>query len=571
MSRTPADRSTAGRYRTQHEQGRFGQPGIQKVGVLGGGQLGKMLALDAARMGVNLSVLDPAQPACPAAVAAPQVVGSFQDPAAIRRFAAGLDILTVEIEHIDAEALEEVASHLTVEPEPATLRIIQDKLKQKEHFTAHDIAVAPFVGIASEADAQAAAARFGYPFMLKACRMAYDGRGNAAVNRPEDLSEAVTSLGGYGAGLYAEQWVPFDKELAVMVVRSRSGRVRAFPVVQTLHRDSILWVTEAPANVPPTQLAQAEDLAARTVSCLQGAGVFGVEMFALPDKGLMVNEVAPRPHNSGHYTIEACASSQFEQHLRAVLDWPLASTDLVVGASIMLNILGSGEGEEGLAAAHDLISRAYQTPGASVHWAPEAAAAGIARAEQGGAAPLSSPAAAGFSRSGAQPQVGIIMGSDSDFATMRAAAEALQEFDVACEVTVVSAHRTPLRLVEYGKSAHKRGIKVIIAGAGGAAHLPGMVAALTPLPVIGVPVTPPGAHLDGLDALLSIVQMPRGVPVATVAIGNAANAGLLAARILAAHDTSLLLRMQLYQEDMEKAVLQKAEKVEAAWRDSTAS
>ena len=165
-------------------------------------------------------------------------------------------------------------------------------------------------------------------------------------------------------------------------------------------------------------------------------------------------------------------------------------------------------------------------------------------------------------------QVGIIMGSDSDLPTMADAANILEDFGVGCEVTVVSAHRTPERMVEYAREAHKRGVKVIIAGAGGAAHLPGMVAAMTPLPVIGVPVKPRGAYLDGLDSLLSIVQMPRGVPVATVAIGNSTNAGLLALRILGIKDAATLRSMEDYQKEMEQTVLTKADNLEArGWRE----
>lgn len=158
------------------------------------------------------------------------------------------------------------------------------------------------------------------------------------------------------------------------------------------------------------------------------------------------------------------------------------------------------------------------------------------------------------------PSVGIIMGSDSDLPTMRDAIAVCEEFGVACEVAIVSAHRTPERMVEYAKSAHERGIKVIIAGAGGAAHLPGMVASLTPLPVIGVPV--PSRHLQGVDSLYSIVQMPAGIPVATVAIGNAKNAGLLAVQILATHEPQLLKRIQQYRQTLLETVMAKQEKLE---------
>jgi phosphoribosylaminoimidazole carboxylase len=158
-----------------------------------------------------------------------------------------------------------------------------------------------------------------------------------------------------------------------------------------------------------------------------------------------------------------------------------------------------------------------------------------------------------------QPSIGIIMGSDSDLPTMAAAADVLKDFGIKCEVTVISAHRTPQEMFDYSKKAHTRGIRAIIAGAGGAAHLPGMVAAMTPLPVIGVPV--PLKYLDGMDSLLSIVQMPKGVPTATVAIGNAANAGLLAARIVGAYEPEVLKKMEEYQDNMTEVVLGKADKL----------
>lgn len=334
-------------------------------------------------------------------------------------------------------------------------------------------------------------------------------------------------------------------------------------------------------------------------------------MFLLPDGGLLLNEVAPRPHNSGHYTQDGCVTSQFENHVRAVLGWPLGDPSLNCGCSIMLNILGEADGDEGVAKAHALMARAYRTRGAKVHWygkpgmraarkvghinisgasrdeararlaaiEPAAAASLAATSDAlrraglggaGGSASSTSAAAAGVaagSGGGAAPLVGIIMGSDSDLPTMQAAAEVLEEFGIPLEISVVSAHRTPERMVEYARSAAARGLRAIIAGAGGAAHLPGMVAAMTPLPVIGVPVKPAGAHLDGLDALLSIVQMPKGVPVATVAIGNAANAGLLAARIIGSADPEVLAKMANYQDGMRDVVLDKAARLESkGWR-----
>ena len=588
------------------------------MGVLGGGQLGRMLAQEAVKMGVRLRVLDPTtaadgsgQPGCPAAAAgARQTLGSFANPDDVAAFAAsGVDILTVEIEHVDADALERVAraSGVDVEPTPSTLRLIQDKFEQKRHFARAGVAVADHAAIPDLAAAVATGEAFGYPFMLKARRGAYDGKGNAVVNSQKDVEAAAAALGGFASGnLYAEKWAPFTKELAVMVARSRSGEVLPFPVVETIHRDSICWVTEAPADVPRKTTEAASKAAAVAVAALDGAGIFGVEMFLLPDGSLLLNEVAPRPHNSGHYTIEACVTSQFEQHLRAVLGWPLGDPSLRGSgggggsssgeSAIMLNILGAADGDAGVVQAHETMARAYATPGASVHWYGKDGVAkgrkvghvtilgksrGEARArlarvdadaalalEKSSPSPSSSTSTPNSSSTNMFPpttaQVGIIMGSDSDLPTMAAALDALAEFGVEAEVTVVSAHRTPDRMVAYAREAASRGLKVIIAGAGGAAHLPGMVAAMTPLPVIGVPVVPTsGGRLDGMDALLSIVQMPKGVPVATVAIGNAANAGLLAVRILGCgDDAALRAMMEAWQLRQRDAVLEKAERLE---------
>ena len=565
-----------------------GRPRTAVVGILGGGQLGKMMSQAASQMGVTVKVLDPTEN-CPASSVAEQVSGSFANGDDVVQFAQGVDILTVEIEHVDTKALEAVeAAGIEVQPAPETVRVIQDKFLQKEHFSSHDVPLPEFMKINCSKCAASAGAKYGYPYMLKSRTLAYDGRGNAVVHSEEDTENAVASLGGYEKGLYAEKMVPFVCELAVMVVRSRNGSVTSFPVVQTIHKDNICLTTEAPAPVPPTVQEAARKAAERAVGCLKGAGVFGVELFLVDDGSVLLNEVAPRPHNSGHYTIEACGISQYEAHLRAILGWPMGDTDLKVGCSIMMNILGSASGDAGMQAAHDTMGRAYATPGSSVHWYGKA---GVSPQRKIGHVTMvgedraqcrvrlhhidsevhrllesSSPDVSSFAHT--MPQVGIIMGSDSDLPTMKAAAEILDEFGINCEITVVSAHRTPERMMEYAKSAPERGLKCIIAGAGGAAHLPGMVAAMTPLPVIGVPVIPAGAKLDGMDALLSIVQMPKGVPVATVAIGNAANAGLLAVRILASADPEILDKMMAYQRGMKDMVLGKAERLESVgWRD----
>ena len=550
-----------------------GLPRTAKIGILGGGQLGRMLAIAGAPMGVRVRSLDP-NPVSPASIVAIPTEGSFQDAADVIAFAKDCDVVTVEIEHIDVAALRELEkAGVDVQPCSDTLAIIQDKFAQKEHFQKAGVPLGPFQSVESEEQLAAAAKAFGFPLMLKSRRMAYDGKGNAVARTEADVKEAVAKLGGFEKGLYCEKWVPFERELAVMVVRARDGETRAYPVTETEHVDNICDVTITPADVSTFVAAAATAAAQNAVASLEGAGVFGVELFLLEDGSILLNEIAPRPHNSGHYTIEATACCQYQSHLRAVLGWPLGDVSLTCGGAVMKNILGDGEGDAAMRRMHDLMGAALKVPGANAHWydKPEARAGRkmghltvVAPHARLALARLDAIVAIAGGDADARvkppPSVGIIMGSDSDLPTMAAAAETLESFGIGVEVTVVSAHRTPERMFEYAKSAAGRGLRCIIAGAGGAAHLPGMVAAMTPLPVIGVPV--PLRHLDGVDSVHSILQMPRGVPVATVAIGNSTNAGLLAARIVGAYEPAVLDAMATYQDDMEKVVNAKAEKME---------
>lgn len=275
-----------------------------------------------------------------------------------------------------------------------------------------------------------------------------------------------------------------------------------------------------------------------------------------------------RPHNSGHYTIEACEVDQFEMHLRAVLGLPCPPPRMRVGAALMLNVLGKTSMEQ----TKEALRMALAVPGAAIHWygklenregrkmahvtlTGENLASLQDRAQLLGVMPLLQ----GLPAPG--PRVGIVMGSDSDLSVMQEVAQVMRSFGVTFELTIVSAHRTPTRMYSYAQSASERGLQVIVAGAGGAAHLPGMIAALTSLPVIGVPIRTEA--LGGQDSLFSIVQMPKGVPVATVAIGGGLNAGLLAVRILGAQDPPLQMAMDDYLLKQEEEVLRKAAKLEA--------
>lgn len=541
------------------------------VGVLGGGQLGRMLCQAASQMAIKVMVLDP-QENCPASsLSYHHMVGSFDDSATVYEFAKRCGVLTVEIEHVDVATLEKLEKQgVDCQPKASTIRIIQDKYLQKVHFSQHGIPLPDFMQIDDLQGAKKAGELFGYPLMIKSRRLAYDGRGNAVAKSEEELTSAVDALGGFDRGLYVEKWAPFVKELAVVVVRGRDNSISCYPAVETIHRDNICHIVKAPADVKWKIREHATEVAFNAVNSLEGAGVFAVELFLTRDGQILLNEVAPRPHNSGHHTIESCYTSQFEQHLRAVVGLPLGDTSMKTPAALMYNILGEEEGELGFRLAHQLIKRALTIPGANVHWydKPE-----MRKQRKMGHITIIGSSLGNIEcnlaiivegkrlddKTAVAPRVGIIMGSDSDLPVMKSAAEILEMFGVPYEVQIVSAHRTPELMYSYAKSALDRGLQVIIAGAGGAAHLPGMVAALTPLPVIGVPVR--ASAMNGLDSLLSIVQMPKGVPTATVAVDNATNAGLLAARILGIANNSLLSRMRQYQEDQEEIVLRKGDKL----------
>ncbi|CDK27627.1 unnamed protein product [Kuraishia capsulata CBS 1993] len=509
------------------------------VGILGGGQLGRMIVEAAHRLNIKTVVLDVGQSSAKQINALDEHVdGSFNDPEAIAKLAAKCDILTVEIEHVNTEALKHIrdTTGIQIYPMPETLELIKDKYLQKKHLIAHGIPVAESSDVESSAEALAAVgASYGYPYMLKSRTMAYDGRGNFVVKTAADIAEALDVL--KDRPLYAEKWAPFVKELAVMVVRATDGQVYSYPTVETIHVNNVCHTVFAPARVNDTIQRKAQIMADNAVKSFPGAGIFGVEMFLLANGELLINEIAPRPHNSGHYTIDACVTSQFEAHVRSItgLPMPKGFTSFATTStnSIMLNVLGA---EQPNGEMEDCERRLAYIEGKAATVVGEEAA------------------------TKEKPLVGVIMGSDSDLPVMSLGCNILKQFGVPFEVTIVSAHRTPQRMTKYAMDAPKRGLKCIIAGAGGAAHLPGMVAAMTPLPVIGVPVK--GSVLDGVDSLHSIVQMPRGIPVATVAINNATNAALLAIRILGAVDGHWLDKMSAYMSNMEDEVLEKAERLE---------
>lgn len=314
-----------------------------RIGIIGGGQLGLMTAEAARAMGfASVTVLDPT-PQCPASVVAEQIVGSLKDPAALRQLAQHADVFTYEIEHINTEALRELqAEGVKIHPAPDVLAIIQNKYQQKEFLTQHNIPVAPYLPLASPVDIQLAVEKWGYPLVLKARKDAYDGRGNARINAPEDRAAALAKLGD--RELYVEQCLDLDKELGLMIARNERGEIATHPVVEMIHVRDICETVLAPSAVSASLQAQAQELARRTIAALQGVGIFGIEFFLDKTGKLWVNEIAPRPHNLGHYTIEACATSQFTQLLRVITNLSPGATEMLYPAAVMENVLGTRNG-----------------------------------------------------------------------------------------------------------------------------------------------------------------------------------------------------------------------------------
>lgn len=332
------------------------------IGVIGGGQLGRMLAEAASPLGVEVVVLDPT-PDCPAVPpAADQIVAEFDDSDAIRTLSARVDVLTFEIELADPEGLTAavVATGTPVHPAPADLETTRDKLAEASALDDADIPVAGYRQVDDSADLADAFDALGSPLMLKARFGGYDGRGNAVVETVEEAEEFFGSLDG----LVAETLVDFERELSVIGVRGADG-LATFPVVENGHEAEILRETLAPARTSEAVRERADSVARAVLERMDGRGVFGIELFETAAGDILVNEIAPRPHNSGHYTIEGAVTSQFEQHVRAVLGLPLGETTLR-DPTAMVNLLGTGQ--ESRPVVLSGVETVLSTDGAHFHW-----------------------------------------------------------------------------------------------------------------------------------------------------------------------------------------------------------
>lgn len=311
------------------------------IGILGGGQLGRMLALAAARLGFKCHILAPAGDNPAFAVAAAHTVANYTDEAALAEFAGSVDVATYEFENVPAETAAFLAARIPLAPGAAALATAQDRLAEKQFISSLGIPVAPFAAVDDEAGLLAAAGQIGLPAILKTRRFGYDGKGQVKIAAPSEASAAWATVGG--APSILEGVVAFDKEVSVIAARGWDGASAVFDVPENQHENHILRTSKVPAAIAPGTAARAREVAARILGALDYVGVAGVEMF-VAGGGLTVNEIAPRVHNSGHWTMDACAVSQFEQHVRAICGWPLGDparhSDVV-----MTNILGE-EAEE---------------------------------------------------------------------------------------------------------------------------------------------------------------------------------------------------------------------------------
>ncbi len=310
------------------------------IGIVGGGQLGRMSALAAARLGYRCHILTP-EPDSPAAqVSAGVTLGAFEDQAALRAFASHVDVITFEFENVSAEGLDLLAALKPVHPSPAVLRISQDRAIEKTFLNGIGVATAPWLAVTDMASLNQAASRLGLPAILKTTRLGYDGKGQTMLRTEADFAAAFAEL--EPKPLVLEGLVDFACEISVIVARGTDGGSTAFDAVENSHRDHILDMTFAPARIPADIAAEARDIARKVADALDLVGLLAVEMFVAADGRVLVNEIAPRPHNSGHWSIDACPASQFDLHIRAIAGLPLPQATRHADA-VMKNLVGPEE------------------------------------------------------------------------------------------------------------------------------------------------------------------------------------------------------------------------------------
>lgn len=308
------------------------------IGIVGGGQLGLMMAISAKEMGFKVVVLDPVTN-CPASqVADWYIQGTYDDTFALEELARRTDVITYEFENVSVEALNAISSMSFIPQGTDLLAITQDRLLEKSFLETNNIVIAPYATIVSPTDIQDAIDGIGYPCVLKTTRGGYDGKGQYVLKSRADLAPAMDLLREGTCVL--EAWIPFEKEISILVAGNGQGDYSTFPVVENIHRNNILHETIAPAAIADEVVEEAERIARVIAEGMSLSGVLCIEMFLTKTGGLYVNELAPRPHNSGHYSIEACSMSQFDAHIRGICGWPLSKKVRLLSEAVMVNVLG---------------------------------------------------------------------------------------------------------------------------------------------------------------------------------------------------------------------------------------
>lgn len=307
------------------------------IGIIGGGQLGQMMALDAKQTGMKVIILDPT-PNCPAGqVADEQIVAPYADTKAIEKLADKADVLTYEFENVDLNALEDVQDRVYLPQGTNLLYTTKNRLREKNFLRQAGVKTAPFMAVHTSAELKDAVKKIGYPAVLKTSEGGYDGHGQEVLRNKDDLDKCASILATGDCIL--EGWVPFNRECSVMVGRNEDGEITAFPVSENIHHDEILHLSIVPARISSELQQKAQKIAVQIAQAINLRGILGVEMFVTDDGEIYINELAPRPHNSGHYSIEACNFSQFAIHNRAICNWPLPQVELLKPV-VMVNVLG---------------------------------------------------------------------------------------------------------------------------------------------------------------------------------------------------------------------------------------
>ena len=338
-----------------------------RVGIVGGGQLAKMIGLSAMKLGCEVVILEKTEKTektPSSSLAVDTLYGDWNNPSNLLNLAKKVDVVSLENEFVDANSLKvlEQAGHLLY-PTSTTIELVQDKLIQKQALRDAGIAVVPFAAVNSQEEILQLADKLGWPLVLKARRDGYDGKGNITLNNATDIDDAWSKLNGNNQKLYAEAFCHFTGELAVMVTRGLDGKMVNYPVVESVQKDHVCHIVRAPARIDDELSDAMIELARKAVKIIDGVGTFGIEMFLSKENQIILNEMAPRVHNSGHYTIEACECSQFENHVRAILGMPLGSTKMIAPAAVMINMLGEEQGR-GYPVG---IEKALAVKGAHIH------------------------------------------------------------------------------------------------------------------------------------------------------------------------------------------------------------